>query len=198
MSQTCPNYRGGYTSQNMLQSSQELGIYVNTSPGDLIPCDGTVYAWHYCYYRGNNGGSGRSDPNAVFAVYYLDDSSEHYLMRPGSFYPLHLDMRESSFTCGTVSLTETEQFQVYAGDSTGVCLSETSPERNHQLNVIASYSSGDAVHWSSPSQRCARTDIEISDEDFLTNRPFVVHLFVDISKNNLCPTSLLLFISYRY
>lgn len=183
-SQMCPRYRGGYTLQNAIQNSQTLGIYLNTSPGDLIHCDGTVYAWHYCYYPNINSSPSTGAPDAVFGVYYFDTVSENYILRQDSLYSLHLAVKESTFSCGTVSLNESDHFQVYEGDSVGVCLSERVDERLHQLNIVASYSRGSAVYWSSQYLGCSETEIQLSDEDFQQNRPFVAHLFVKISKSN--------------
>lgn len=179
MTQSCPNHRGGYTNLSPVQSSSVLGIYLNTSPGHLIQCDGVVYAWHYCYYPIATV-SGSS--NAVFGVYYFDGPSENYHLRPGSYYSLTLSSRESAFTCGAVTLNESQYFNVYQGDSVGVCLSEKSQDRDHQINVIASYSQGSATHWRSRSRGCLESDITESDEDYVTRNPYVIHLYVDISK----------------
>lgn len=182
MSQTCPSHRGGYTSQSPLQSSQTLGIYLNNSPDDVIPCDGTVYAWHYCYYSSISSEGGSGSPNAVFGAYYFDGPSGHYRMRPGSYYPLYLNSRENTFTCGTVTLNESQHFQVQQGDIVGACLSEIPADQTHQIDVVASRSSGSAIRWSSVSQGCLENDIAVSDENLLQNTPYTIHLFVDISK----------------
>lgn len=182
MTQSCSNHRGGYTNQSPVQSSSSLGIYLNTSPGHLIQCDGVVYAWHYCYYSSIASAAGSTSPNAVFGVYYFDGPSENYHLRPGSYYPLFLSYRENTFTCGTVTLNESQYFNVYQGDSVGVCLSERSQDRNHQIDVIASDSQGSATYWRSRSRGCLESDITESDEDYLTSNPHVIHLYVDISK----------------
>ena len=150
----------------------------------LYNVGGTVYAWHYCYYSNVNYSPSTSAPDAVFGVYYFDAPSEHYILRPGSLYSLNLEERENRFSCGTITLNESDHFQVYEGDSVGICLSEKVDERLHQLNIVASSSSGSAVYWSSSSLGCSVTDLEISIEDFQENRPFIPHLFVDISKIN--------------
>ena len=106
-SQTCPAYSEGYTSQSPSSGSQSVGVYLDALPSHLIPCDGTVYAWHYCYYPTTTNES-HSLPDAVFAVYHFDNSSGSYLLRQGSRYQLYLGSKQDVFSCGTVHLNESE------------------------------------------------------------------------------------------
>ena len=183
-SQTCPAYSEGYTSQSPSSGSQSVGVYLDALPSHLIPCDGTVYAWHYCYYPTTTNES-HSLPDAVFAVYHFDNSSGSYLLRQGSRYQLYLGSRQNVFSCGTVHLNESDYFRLFAGDVVGVCLTEAGSAQNQQLDIVASHAQGSAVHWRTVSHHCGLSDIAQSIEDYQQNMPYFVHLFVDISKPNL-------------
>ena len=180
-SQSCPAYSGGYTSQSPNQggSPQAFGVYLDSLPSHLIPCNGTVYAWHYCYY---STGTNESRSDAVFAVYHTDAMSEGYLLREGSHYPFFLSSRESVFSCGTVNLNESEYFSVFAGNIVGVCLGEAASGQSPQLDMVTSNARGSAAHWRTTSGLCSLYDIAQSVEDYQQNMPFSLHLFVDISK----------------
>ena len=180
--QTCPVYSGGYTSQTSNQGSGEVGIFLDTSPGHLIQCEGTVYAWHYCYYPTSVNISQTILTDAVFAIYYHEGASEDYLLRQGSRLPLFLSVREAAFSCGTVNLSESDYFRVYSGDSVGVCLIENGTAQSHQLDMVTSHPSSSAVHWSTTNRRCSLSDMQESIEDCEQNMRYLIHLSVDISK----------------
>ena len=182
-SQTCPSFTGGYTTQSPNHGSGLVGIFLDTSPDHLIPCEATVYAWHYCYYPTSANGSSPVLSDAVFAVYYYDNTTENYVLREQSRFPLSLSTRESSFTCGTVNLNESDYFQVYAGDSVGVCLIEDGAAQSYQLDMVTSHASGSSVHWRPSSRRCRLSDMRESVEGYNTeSMPYLIHLSVDLSK----------------
>ena len=178
-SQTCPSYTAGYTGTSSLHSSSAGMIYVNEAPPHRAQCDGTVYAWHYCYYDSEES----EDLEVAFGAYeaVFDGSSlDHYEIRPGSYYLLRLDTREERFTCDSVNLEETQYFQIHSGDRLGACL------RNNDdaefLDILAEGAPTSVQRWGGGSGRCRERDMsQSSNEETASN--MVLHLFVDISKS---------------
>jgi len=111
--QTCPLYTAGITSTTEGTSTTTSAVYVNANSAYDAECDGTVYAWHYCYYPTNS----QTDLEAAFGVFSV--SSGVYSLREGSYYLLHLDTRETSFTCDSVTLNSSQYFQIHNGDTVG-------------------------------------------------------------------------------
>lgn len=182
MAQSCPAYSGGYTSQSPSGGSQSVGVFLDILSSHLIPCNGTVYAWHYCYYPQTNDSGPNSLPDAVFSVYHHDNSSDSYLLREGSLYPLFLSSTENVFSCGTVRLNESDYFGVFAGDIVGVCLIEAATAQSHQLDIVTVNPNGSALNWRTTSGHCSQSDIAQSVEEFQQDMPYSLHLSVDISK----------------
>ena len=88
-------------------------IYVNEAPSHRVQCNGTVYAWHYCYYDSRR----TNDLEVAFGAYRAEEECEkeeeeeededeeegeevsRYHLRSGSYYLLQLDSRETMFNC---------------------------------------------------------------------------------------------------
>ena len=159
MSQTCPSYTAGYTGTNFLHSSSSGRIYVNEASAHRAHCDGTVYAWHYCYYDARS----TTDLEVAFGAYRAitdDDEVDRYIIRTGSYYLLHLNSREESFTCDSITLEESEYFQIYDGDRVGACL------RDHNfefLDILAEEAPNGASvgRWGSSSGQCRESDVSV-------------------------------------
>ena len=178
MSQTCPSYTAGYTGTDSLQDSSSGRIYVNEASAHRAPCDGTVYAWHYCYY------DARSTTNleVAFGAYDYDNGVKQYTLRSGSYYLLHLDSRETSFTCDSVTLEESEYFQIYDGDRVGACLRDNG--NTEFLDILAEETPNNfkVGRWGSSSGQCRESDMLQSSQGRTTTSGMVLHLYVDISE----------------
>ena len=194
MSQTCPSYSAGFTGQRYIHGSSDGGIYVNEAPALRAPCNGVVYAWHYCYY---NEGSATNLEVAFGAYSFMsfaggDDGDDEdsdsggsvrgtYHLRSGSYYLHHLDRRKNTFTCDTITLNRSQHFQIYEGDRVGACLREYSGVE--PLEILAEDSSRQykVVKWGSNSGHCRWRDMATSSLE-RASHAFVLHLYVDISK----------------
>ena len=189
VSQTCPNLTPGYTGTTSFRGSSTGMIYVNEALAHRVECNGTVYAWHYCYYDSGESDDSRESEggqDVAFGVYeavYVGSSLDHYEIRPGSYYHLHLNRRENRFTCDSVTLDESQYFQIHSGDRLGACLRNN--DESGFLDILAenAYSSFSVGRWGGRSGRCRENDMSrSSSEDLETISRMVLHLYVDISK----------------
>ena len=181
MAQTCPSYTAGYTGTNSLHDSSSGRIYVNEASAHRAPCDGTVYAWHYCYY------DERSTTNleVAFGAYRAitdDGEVDQYTLRSDSYYLLHLDSREESFTCDSVTLDESEYFQIYDGDRVGACLRDNGDIEFLDILAEDAPNGFKVGRWGSSSGQCQESDMSQSSEEPGTTSRMVLHLYVDISE----------------
>ena len=183
-SQTCPSYTAGFTGTNEMHDSSSGRLYVNEAPSSFwAPCDGTVYRWHYCYYPTNR----QNDLEVAFGAFRAttdDGDVDRYYLRTGSYYLLHLDARENSFTCGSVDLDEQDYFQIYGNDRVGACMRNGN---NEFLDILAESAPNNyrVGRWGSSSGSCEESDMSQSTEGPGTDRQFILHLYVDISKHLL-------------
>ena len=177
MSQTCPRYTAGFAGDSALDSSSNGGIYVNDAPAHRAPCDGTVYAWHYCYYPENT----KNLLDIAFGVYEHRSADDQFIFRPESYYFLHLDTRESFFTCETITLSPSQYFQIYHGDRVGACLRNS---RFEFLDILATNAPSNfaVVMLGANSGSCEVTDMSLLTEGLQRESRAVLHLYVDISK----------------
>ena len=180
VSQTCPSYTAGFTGTNEIHESSSGRLYVNESPSLRAPCDGTVYRWHYCYYPVNR----ENDLEVAFGAFRARTDGgdvERYYLRTGSYYLLHLDTRENSFTCGSVDLEEEEYFQIYDNDRVGACMRNGN---NEFLDILAESAPNNyrVGRWGSSSGSCQENDMSRSSAEPGTDQGSVLHLYVDISK----------------
>ena len=182
---TCPSYTAGYTGTDELHDSSSGRFYVNESPSSLrAPCAGTVYRWHYCYYPAQR----ENDLEVAFGAFEAetdDEEVERYYLRSGSYYLLHLDMREDSFTCGSVDLDEQDYFQIHENDRVGACMRNGD---NEFLDILAEDAPNNyrVGRWGSSSGSCQENDMMQSSEEPGTSQRFILHLYVDISKTTNC------------
>ena len=176
--QTCPSYTAGYTGTQAIHESSSGKLYVNESPSLRAPCDGTVYRWHYCYYDTQN----EENIEVAFGAYRAETDGYYYL-RTGSYYLLHLDSRETSFTCDTVDLDEQDYFQIYDGDRVEACMRNGVFEF---LDVLAESAPNNlrVGAWGSSSGQCRESDMSQPSSNPETQQGMVLHLYVSISESN--------------
>ena len=180
VAQTCPSYTAGYTGthSDSLHDSSSERIYVNEASAHRAPCDGTVYAWHYCYY------DERSTTNleVAFGAYSYDNGVRQYTLRTDSYYLLHLDSRETIFTCDSITLEESEYFQIYDGDRIGACLRDNG--NIEFLDILAEDAPNKfkVGRWGSSSGQCRESDMLQSPQGRDRTSGMVLHLYVDISE----------------
>ena len=189
VSQTCPGLTAGYTGTSSFSDSSAAMIYVNEALAHRAQCNGTVYAWHYCYYA--TGGDDDDDDDdggqeVAFGAYetvHEGSSLEHYEIRPDSYYRLQLHRRKNRFTCDSVILREFQYFQIHSGDRLGACLRNR--DESGFLDILAENapSSFSVGRWGGSSGRCRMNDMsQSSNEELETISQMVLHLYVDISK----------------
>ena len=159
-------------------STTVSAIYVNNRNSEAAPCTGTVYAWHYCHYDENS----ESNLEAAFGAFSF--SNNVYTLRDGSYHLLHLDSRQTAFTCDTLTLEPSEYFQIQEGDRVGACLR---PDGDIDYLDILRDTYGIFlqfyVHtWSQSAGGCAASDMATSSESGYDIRNNALHLYVDISK----------------
>jgi len=178
VSQTCPSYTAGFTGDSEIHPSSAGAIYVNDAPAHRAPCDGTVYAWHYCYYPENDHNN-----EVAFGVY--DSANDQFILRDESYYLLDLDSRENSFTCGNITLTPSQQFQIYEGDRVGACMRGS---KTNFLHILAERASSDVsvVRWGQNSGNCRENNKQVqrSNGQPASLPSSVLHLYVNIGKLN--------------
>ena len=95
VSQSCPSHTAGYTGTSSLHSSSAGKIYVNEAPSHRAQCNGTVYAWHYCYYDSQQS----EDLEVAFGAYeavFDGNNLDHYEIRPGSYFSTWIPERNVS------------------------------------------------------------------------------------------------------
>ena len=150
-------------------------------------CDGTVYAWHYCYYPENR----HNNLQATFGTFWHTSEEEEYELRSGSYFFLQLDSQEVSFACGTVTLSPSEYFQIYEGDIVGACL------RDNGLNVIAEDAPNSTRVAILDTNSCQRSDMSRVFEVDMRVSTVSLHLYVDIGELILHDSKLLTLIQCR-
>ena len=175
----CGSYTAGFTGDTAFGGSSAGAIYVNDAPAHRAPCDGTVYAWHYCYYPENN----QDDLEVAFGAYGRNSGNGQFILRPGSYFLLYLESREDSFSCGTVILSPSQYFMIHSGDRVGACMRNNGFEF---LDILAESapSNLEVTRWGDSSGSCEENDMRQSNGDLDTVSSFILHLYVDISKPN--------------
>ena len=175
--QTCPEYTAGSTDTDEGSSNTYSAIFVNSRQSEAAPCTGTVYAWHFCYYDENNV----NNLEVAFGAFSLSDSV--YTLRSGSYHLLHLDTRETTFTCDTLTLEPSEYFQIQEGDRVGACL-RNNGEIDY-LDILRDTPFGQfyVQRWSRSDGGCTENDMAASPSlGLFSYDSFSLHLYVDISK----------------
>jgi hypothetical protein len=167
--QTCAVYTAGSTNDNEHNPNTNAAIYVNRRSQEEAKCSGTVYAWNYCYYPENS----ETNLQVAFGVFSFTNI---YTLRDGSYHLLHLDMREDTFTCDTLTLEPSEYFQIQGGDRVGACLRDTD-----YLDILRDHSQRRVDSWTGGGS-CTEADMGISPTIRDSNRRRAqLHLYVDIN-----------------
>ena len=177
----CPIFTAGFTGQTAIHESSAGRLYVNEAHAHRVQCDGTVYRWHYCYYDTQSMTNLEVAFGAYDAIY--DNGDKVYSLRQNSYYLLHLESRENSFTCDTVDLEESEYFLIYDNDRLGACMRNSDDAEFLDILAESASSSYKVAMWGSSSGQCQQSDMEESSVDPDTESGFVLHLYVDISKH---------------
>ena len=115
----------------------------------------------------------------AYRAQYDDDGIDRYYLRPSSYYLLHLDRREESFTCDSVTLTDSEYFQIYQDDRVGACLKDGGG--TEFLDILAEDDNYRVGSWGGSSGQCREGNMMQSSEEPDTTSGFVLHLYVEIS-----------------
>ena len=180
--QSSAQCNAGITSTTEDTSNTNPAIYVNANNLHDAECSGTAYAWHYCYYPTNS----ETNLEVAFGVFFV--SSNVYTLRNGSYYLLHLDSRETSFTCDTVNLNPSQYFTISDGDRVGACMRGN--EDIDYLDIL--FDTGILEfnyvgHWNDGSGPCTEDVMLISPEldGFSDYRSNNLHLYVDIGRFSL-------------
>ena len=103
-----------------------------------------------------------------------------YHLRSGSYYLLHLDSRETMFTCDTVNLEEA--FQVYEGDRLGACLRDNDDAEFLDILAEEASSSDVVARWGGSSGQCGMAQMTQSSQNPESISEMILHLYVDISE----------------
>ena len=140
-----------------------------------------MYAWHYCYYNESN----LTNLEAAFGVFSFSDDRV-YTLREGSYHLLHLDIRETNFTCDTLILDPAEYFEIQTGDRIGACLRHNGDINYLDILIDTVWYIRFVDTWSVSDGGCTETDMNTSPSlgsgFFDDNRSNVLQLYVDISK----------------
>ena len=137
-----------------------------------------MYAWHYCYYDQN------SESNLEVAFGAFSVSNNVYTLRDGSYYLLHLDTRQTAFTCDTIILSPSEYFEIQEDDRVGACLRHNGDIDYLDILKDTIFFLQPYVHtWSRSNGGCAASDMAASPSLGLSDRRSnLLQLYVDISK----------------
>ena len=152
------------------QPDPGLYIYINNVPAHGAMCNGTVYAWSYCFYPMESN----LDVQMVFGAYQYDGNVSQYFLRPESYFHYNVTRKKNSFTCGNVQLPPEKHFQIYSGDKVGACI-----RASKAINILGRPTDQTIVAWRGT---CDRNNMSSSP-----TAPFVVpsnfHLFASISES---------------
>ena len=110
-------------------------------------------------------------------------SNSVYTLRDGSYYLLHLDTRQTAFTCDTVALNPSEYFEIQEDDRVGACLRHNGDIDYLDILKDTPFPQAYVHTWSRSDGGCAASDMATSPSlglfDLRTN---LLQLYVDISK----------------
>ena len=174
--QFCPETFGSDL-PNQIHESSNTGVYLNLeSPAQ---CNGTVTAYHYCYYDIND-----EETVSVTLLVYRREGDTYRLVE-GS---LHLIQKgqsqliEGEFACDMEPLEESEQFQVQEGDIIAACIPNVRP-----LDILAEEAVEHTVYtFNSNTDSCSPGVLTPHAENDLVNvTGSALHLFADIGMPTL-------------
>jgi len=157
--------------------SSAKGLFLDLQ--NPAPCNGTVTAWNYCFYRIESA----SDLNYLvdFVVYRRRGSN--YLLVESTTVDMsgrQLAALNSDFMCDTISLQESEKFEIREADVLGACLND---EGNNQkmLDILAE-SVTNTLYVTDGCTQSVNIPTSIRSNRLTTSPSFALHLFVDVSE----------------
>jgi len=160
--------------------SSAKGLFLDMQ--NPAPCNGTVTAWNYCFYRIESA----SDINYIvdFVVYRRRGNGVMYDLVESMTVDMsggQLEDLNSHFTCDTISLQESEMFEIREADVLGACLND---EGNNQkmLDILAESVTNTLYVTDGCTQSGVNIPTSINSRRLTTSSSFALHLFVDISK----------------
>ena len=177
--QTCPVFGTDLTEKKPVPPTR-AGLFLNfESPAQ---CNGTATAWHYCYY-----GRDITDPfvfAADFVVYRKTslNSNEYERVALKSVVKSPDDLQSTGFHCETVTLEQSEYFEVQEDDIIGACLIEDGTQT--LLNILSHQVNGHGeVYRPHQNTLCDPSLFEMVDFGGLFEQgKHVVHLYINIGK----------------
>jgi len=158
--------------------SSARGLFLDLQ--NPAPCNGTVTAWNYCFYRIESA----SDINYIvdFVVYRRMGSNYQLVeSRTVDMSGPQLAALNSDFMCDTISLQESEMFEIREADVLGACLND---EGNNQkmLDILAESVTNTLYATDGCTQSGINIPTSIRSSGLSTRSSFAIHLFVDVSK----------------
>ena len=167
----------GNTDRMEHSQSSAKGLFLDLQ--NPAPCNGTVTAWNYCFYRIESA----SDINYIVDfVVYQRMGSNYQLVENRTVDMSGRQLRDlnSDFTCDMISLQESEMFEIREADVLGACLND---EGNNQkmLDILAE-SVTNTLYVTDGCTQSVNIPTSIRSRGLTTSPSFALHLFVDVSK----------------
>ncbi len=155
--------------------NSSVGLFLN--PESRAQCNGTVTAYHYCYY--DNTGM------VVFFMVFRDNGNEYSIVEGSHQRVTRTDAQVNGFGCDVVQLNLTQQFQVQENDFIAACTVDRDDLMNRPLRVYASSENElyRLLRLRSSIGSCLSTELStimISDVEKVDD--FALHLYADIGK----------------
>ena len=177
--QTCPVFGTDLTKKREVTRA---GLFLNfESPAQ---CNGTAKAWQYCYY-----GKDITDPfvfAADFVVYRKTSLNSIVYERVAlkSVVKSPDDLQSTGFHCETVTLEQSEYFEVQEDDIIGACLIEDGTQT--PINILSRNvdGHGEVYRPNQNTELCDPSLFETVDfgTDLFEQRQHVVNLYINIGK----------------
>jgi len=158
-------------------SSSAKGLFLDLQ--NPAPCNGTVTAWNYCFYRLESA----SDLNyLVDFVVYRRMGSNYQLVesRTVDMSGPQLARLNSDFMCDTISLQQSEMFEIREADVLGACLNDEGNDQK-MLDILAE-SVTNTMSVTAGCTQSVNIPNNIRRNRLTTSPSFALHLFVDVSK----------------
>ena len=176
--QTCPVFGTDLTER---RHPTRAGLFLNFE--NPAQCNGTAKAWHYCYY-----GKAITDPSvfaADFVVYRKTslNSNEYERVALKSVVKSQDDLQSTGFHCETVTLEQSEYFEVQEDDIIGACLIEEGTQT--LLNILSHQvlGHGEVYRPNQNTELCDPFVFETVDfGNMFEQGRHVVHLYINIGK----------------
>ncbi len=154
-----------------------MGLFLN--PESRAQCNGTVTAYHYCYY----GDTGLM--MVVFFMVFRDNGSEYSIVEGSHKRVTRTAAEVNGFGCDVLQLDEAQQFQVQENDFIAACTVDRGDLMNRSLRVYASSENKKyrSLRLKSSIDSCLSTELStIMQSDVEKVDDFALHLYADIGK----------------